>query len=144
VVAPEGTIDRVELRDDPEIKNESRLWRRISPAFYQINPATGRPRLSSAAFDDSKDRSPMSVVLADRHDAPRSAEIWIQRFPGYGVAELSAGSARMFDQGVAHTPTTEESAHGSVFGKKTKPVKSGLRGAAKLLISPDVPEHPKS
>ena len=81
---------------------------------------------------------------ADRHDAPQSAEIWIQRFPGYGVAELSAGSARMFDQGVAHTPTTEESAHGSVFGKKTKPVKSGLRDAAKLLISPDVPEHPKS
>jgi hypothetical protein len=126
----------VELRDDPSIRDEARLWRRISPVFYPIDPVTGKRRLSSAAFDDSKDRSPMSVVLADREDAPPTPELWTRSFPGYGVAELTAGGTRAYRQGVAHTPEDGEPAHGSVFGKKTGAVKNRLREIAALLVVP--------
>ena len=126
----------MQLENDPAISDNARLWRRIHPLWYQVDAVPGKRRLTSAAFDDSPDRSPMSVVLADHPDAPQSDAECLSLFAGYGLAELSAGSARRQNQRVAHTPTRDEPAHGSVIGKKTKSVKNALRDYAVLLIEP--------
>ena len=78
----------------------------------------------------------MSVVLADILEAPQSPSECVTKFPGYGLAELTAGTARRLNQGVAHTPTPEEPAHGSVIGRKTGAVKNGLRDGAIVLLVP--------
>jgi hypothetical protein len=58
-------MDRNTLPDDPSIGPDTVLWRRIPPEWI-VPHADGKGlRISSAAFDDSKDGDPMSVYIAD-------------------------------------------------------------------------------
>lgn len=129
----------MEIKDDTNIADAARLWRRIHPLWYQTDPQTGVRRLTSQAFADSVDGSSLSVVLADRPDAPSNPRQWLSRFPEYGVAELTAGSVRRCNQCVIHTPMPNEPAHGSIVGKKTGAVRNRLRDSAKVLIEPTGP-----
>jgi hypothetical protein len=123
------------LEDDPTIHNDAELWRRIHPAWIVPDENAGRMRVSSAAFDDSRDGSPLSVLLADVvAQTHRGPEEVLSRFEGYALAAIRAGTARSFGQGVARTPEPDEPAHASVFGPKTGKNKRGMAKAATWVV----------
>lgn len=123
------------LEDDPTIQDNSELWRRIHPVWIVPDANVGGMRVSSAAFDDSRDGSPLSVLLADvvaqTHRGPREV---LFGFAGYALATIGAGTARGFGQGIARTPEPDEPAHASIFGPKTGKNKRGMAKAAKWVV----------
>jgi hypothetical protein len=126
------------LVDDPAITNDESLWRRIHPDWVVPDQNRGGVRVSSAAFDDSHDGSPLSVLLAGVVRATgRGPENVLVGFLGYALASITAGDARTCGQGVAPTPRSDEPAHASVFGPKTKPIKRQLAKAARWVITPE-------
>lgn len=123
--------------DDPTIADDATLWRRIPPVWAVADENLGGLRVSSAAFDNSRDGSPTSILLAELVVASgRSAEDVLRDYDGYGLAGLTAGQARKCGQAVAHDPLPDEPAHGFVVGKKTRQAKRCLASAAILVISP--------
>jgi hypothetical protein len=125
------------LSDDPTIAPSAQLWRRLHPSWVVPDENAGQPRISSAAFDDSRDGSPLSVLIADVvADSGRLIHDVLAPFPGYGIAAMTAADARAARQGVARTPEPDEPAHGSVFGPKTGATKKAMARAARLLVRP--------
>jgi hypothetical protein len=131
------------LKDDPKIKDDAALWRRIPPVWFVWDDNARGMRVSSAAFSDSEDGSPLSVLLADVVAATkRTAHDVLGGFEGYGLASITAGTARKNGQGVMPTPIPDtpdekgEPAHASVFGKKTQGSRRGMAKAAKWVIPP--------
>jgi hypothetical protein len=128
--------------DDPKIEADARLWRRIHQSWFVPVANSGEHRVSSQAFQngrtpDGKPADHMSVTLADHPAAPASPNEAVSgKYVGYGLVEFSAGLARSLDQGVTHTPTTEEPAHGSVTGDKSRAVIDGFKRGSRLLIQP--------
>jgi hypothetical protein len=123
--------------DDPTIADDASLWRRIHPAWAVPDEYRGGWRVSSAAFDDSRDGSPLSVLLAAAVAATgRGPANILARHEGYSLASFTVGTARACGQGVARTPTPDEPAHASVFGPKTSRVKRNLANAARWVIGP--------
>ena len=92
-----------EYADDPSIHDTAILWRRIPPRWFVLDERKGGIRASSAAFDDSQDGTPMSVLLCDVMEAngraPRDALVGLE---GYALAGISAGSARSCDLKFTH------------------------------------------
>jgi hypothetical protein len=119
--------------DDHTIANAAELWRRIFPDWWIPDYNTGTRRLSTAAFQDAPDRTPMSVAIAAECAGP---EELLSDYDGYGLAAFTAGSARACRQGVVRAPTKELPAHAHVVGKKTTGVKKCLREAADVRIEP--------
>ena len=120
--------------DDPTILDTTKLWRRLSP-LWVVSDGNGGVRISSAAFDDSPDGSPMSVLISDVvAETQRTAATVIAAYPGYGLAEITAGAVRNCRQGVMRTPELGDDAHASVFGAKTKGNKRAMAKAAIFLI----------
>lgn len=108
-----------EPSDDHTIVDDAVLWRRIHPRWVVPDEDQGS-RISSAAFDDSRDGSPTSVLLADVvTETGRSATDVLSGLEGYGLASLTAGAARSCHQGVARDPVEDEPAHAIVFGNKS-------------------------
>lgn len=123
--------------DDLSIHDDAELWRRIPP-FHLIEVEGGGLRISSAAFQDHKDGSPMSVVLGGEVlAAGRDARTVIAGHDNYCLASVTAGLARSLDQGVIRKPLDEELAHAEVFGRKTKSVRSKFTKAAIWIIGPE-------
>ncbi len=123
--------------DDPSIRDDSALWRIIHPNWIVPDDNERGWRVSSAAFDDSKDGSPLSVLLSEIiASTGRTADDLVARFAGYGLATITAGVARAQRQGIARTPEPDEPAHASVFGKKTGAVKRALARAANWVHFP--------
>jgi hypothetical protein len=113
--------------DDPTIGNDAILWRRIHPFWIVADDNTGSLRVSSAAFDNSPDGTPTSVHLetvATAHGI--SADVILESFPGYCMAALSAGDARLVHQAVLRAPRNNDPSHGFIAGEKTKRVKKSL------------------
>ncbi len=124
--------------DDTTITNDSQLWRRIHPKWVVPDQNTGNLRVSSAAFDNSPDGSPTSVLLAYLvRETGRTAEDVITRFDSYALASITAGEARDCKQGVVHDADPNEPAHAYVFGQKTKAYKRCLARSAQWVISPE-------
>ena len=73
--------------DDPTISDDADLWRRIHPNWWVQERKTGRWRVSSQAFKDSSDNTPMSVILAAPGRDPMSA---LATFPDHGLASFKA------------------------------------------------------
>jgi len=125
------------LEDDSTISDDAALWRRVYPLWIVRDENAGGPRVSSAAFDDSEDGSPLSVLLADVvAKTQRTAQNVLAGYDGYALAAISAGTARHNKQSVARTPLPDEPAHASVFGTKTKSNKRGMAKAANWVIAP--------
>jgi hypothetical protein len=123
--------------DDRSIADQAALWRLIHPNWIVQDDNERGWRISSAAFDDSKDGSPLSVLLAEViASTGRTADDLLAQFTGYGLAAITAGSARAQRQGVSRTPRPNEPAHASVFGKKTGSVKRALARAANWVHLP--------
>lgn len=131
-MASEGFVDDATITDDEE------LWRRIHPRWIVFDDNTGGPRVSSAAFDDSRDGSPTSVLLAEiARLTGRTESESLAGYEGYGLVSLTAGQARRCHQGVVRDPLPEEPAHALVFGPKSKSNKRCLASSAAILILPE-------
>lgn len=125
------------LVDDAGITDDSELWRRVHPTWVVPDRNSGSMRVSSAAFDNSPDGSPTSVLLADLvRETGRTADDVIAGFDGYALASITAGQARDCEQGVARNALPTEPAHAYVFGRKTKILKRCLAQHAEWVISP--------
>ena len=81
------------LHGDPDIGNETALWRRIHPSHWVPDHGLGGMRINSAAFYDHPNGSPMSVVIASESGGPDKA-LGGERKRGVGLAEFKAGPAR--------------------------------------------------
>ena len=125
------------LVDDLTIADTAGLWRRVHPAWIVSDDNSGGMRLSSAAFDDSADGSPLSVLLTEVIAlTQRSAQDVLNGYDAYKLAAITAGTARSFAQGIARTPEPDEPAHASAFGPKTKSNKRGMAKTATWAIAP--------
>jgi hypothetical protein len=123
--------------DDAGILDGADLWRRLFPGWVVPDGNTGGVRISSAAFDDSRDGTPLSALIADVvSQTGRTPAQVLAEFSGYGLAAISAGAVRACKQGVAPAAEPDEPAHAYVFGPKTGSAKKGMAKAARLLIAP--------
>jgi hypothetical protein len=126
------------LEDDVSISDDDTLWRRVFPSWIVSDENTGGLRVSSAAFDDSEDGSPLSVLIAAVvAETRRTAREILAGYDGYALAAITARTARSVGQGIARTPEPNEPAHASVFGPKTKKNKRGMSKAAIWVIAPN-------
>lgn len=126
-----------DLVDDVTIANDAALWRRVPPWHIVPDENRGGHRVSSAAFEDDQDGSPMSVVLGDDVLASdRTAESVLADYSGFALARICAGLARELKQGICRDPTVDEPAHALVFGKKSKGVSRAMSRASVWIIPP--------
>jgi hypothetical protein len=109
-----------EFTDDTSIPDEAELWRRVPPGHVIFDSNVGRKRPSKAAFDDHKDGSPMSVVLADLVlQSGRTPQHIVAGHDRFALAAFSVGLARSKQQGVVIRPSTNWSFR---IGSTTRPV----------------------
>ena len=128
------------LEDDRTISDDAALWRRVHPNWIVPDDNATGSRVTSAAFDDSRDGTPLSVLLAEVvARTQRTAHDVLAGYEGYSLAAITAQTARGFGQGIARTPDPNEPAHASVFGPKTKPNKRGMAKRASWVIAPAGP-----
>lgn len=125
--------------DDPSIEDEDRLWRRISPQHIVMDHNSGRERPSSAAFTDSRrTQTPMSVYIEKLViESGRTHEDVMGRYPEQSLVVFPAAIPRSLGLGVAKEADPEypeETAHGVVFGEKTRPVRRQLATASEWLL----------
>ncbi len=124
--------------DDPSIRGEAKLLRRINPDWVVPDPKSpiGK-RVTSQAFNDHPDGTPMSVQLADvlaTHRIPFAKVL--EGHEGYALAALTARLARAHRQGVMRKPLDDDPAHAEVFGPKSHSVRKGLAAGSEWVIAP--------
>ena len=119
--------------DDVSIGDAAILWRRIHPTWWVKDHNNGGRRISSEAFDDSDDGSPMSVAITAECAGTGTL---LNGFPGYGLASLTAGDVRQCKQGVVKSPTKSLPAHASVVGRKTRGNRRCMRKKAQVVVTP--------
>lgn len=129
-----------DLEDDPSIRNECELLRRV-PCKLNVNLVwddnENRWRPTSASFGDHPNGTPMSVVLGDELEAAgRDASEVLVGHDNFALAAITASIARDCQQRVARDPLEEEPAHGLVIGEKKRSTRSKLAKAAKWVIAP--------
>ena len=123
--------------DDPTIQDDASLWRRVPPWHLVHDENLGVTRPTSAAFEDSPDGTPMSVLLAQVvADTGRGPQDAVSGYSGFALASITAGLSRSCKQGVAREPLTEERAHAVVFGPKPQSVRRKLAKGADWIIPP--------
>lgn len=129
-------MDWERLTDDAAIHDDAELWRRINPKWVVRDENRGGLRVSSAAFDDSPDGSPTSVLLTDVvRETGRTEDDVLRGFDGFGLASITAGKARGCEQGISRDPPVPgEPAHAYLFGRKTKSLKRCLARQAEWVV----------
>lgn len=121
--------------DDLSITDEADLWRRIHPKQVVPDKNTGQLRPSSAAFQNSTNNSPMSILIAEIVlKSDRDTSDVLSSYPGFSLAVFTAGIARKCNQGVKRDALPDEQAHGLVFGKKTPGVRRKLAELSKWVV----------
>jgi hypothetical protein len=123
--------------DDSSIADDTSLWRRIPPGWWVPDENLGRLRPTSAAFDDHRNGTPMSVLIEDVVlSTGRGPDDILAPFKGYAMASIRAGVARECSLGVMREPLPEEPAHAVVFGKKSKGVRAKLATNCEWVVEP--------
>lgn len=122
-----------EYVDDKSISDEEDLWRRLSEHWVKYDDTLETNRVTSQAFQDSRDGTPTSASIASQHNGP---EALLQGHDGYGIGCLVAGTARSCKQGITKHPEPDDPAHVYIFGKKTKMNRRCLANGCNLLIVP--------
>jgi hypothetical protein len=120
------------LLDDATIPDSAKLWSRIFPKWWVWDEKTNAFRLSSQAFENSRDGSGTSVILADES----TLEEVLSGFNGYGLAAITAGAARAAQQGVHRVPLVDVRGHAQIEGKKSGAVRAKLVSAAEIIFPP--------
>ncbi len=121
--------------DDPNIPDEEKLFRRIH-LTHMVEVSGGKSKVSSAAFRDVELSVNLDSVMQRAGRAPEDS---LKYNPNDLLAGLSAGLCRSRGQLVGPDPTPEEPAHGYVFGKKDRRIKSALRDAASWVVPNEAP-----
>lgn len=126
--------------DDPTITKDAALWRRVSPQQVILDKNIGRLRPSSAAFSNSTDGTPMSILFGEIVKATgRKPETILAEYPTFSLTSITAALARQHNQAVLKDTFGDEPsepAHGYVAGKKTKGVKKAFSLNATWVIAP--------
>ena len=125
--------------DDLSIKNDGHLWRRIppNPPFLIHDKNRNCKRLSSAAFEDHRNGTPMSVAIAqiaEKHN--RGSKDVLKDHAGYGLAGLVVKKIREYNLGICKRPLPGQPEHGEVFGPKSRSVRKKLALTAFWVIKP--------
>lgn len=124
-------------RDDPSIPDNAALWRRIPPGWWIQDENLGRLRPTSAAFDDHRDGTAMSVLIEEIVlSTGRCSDDILAPYEGYAMASIRAGFARKCSLGVMREPLPEEPAHAVVFGKKSKAIRAKLAVTCEWVVDP--------
>ena len=126
-----------ETEEPPQFDDEKRLLRRIpnKPSMYTFDHNKQCWRPTSANFSDPD----LSVDCRDLLEADgETIEYSIHNYPGYGLAQFTAATARNIDQSfmVLPDPLPENPYHGLVKGKKSKTAKRAFVDAVEVLIEP--------
>ena len=118
--------------DDPTIRDACLLLRRIVREWLVHDENRGGPRISSQAFTNER----LSVNVGDDLIAEGfHVEAVLERYPGEGLAAITAQLAREKNQAVCRDPAPPELCHGLVIGKKTSSTcKAFARQATENLI----------
>lgn len=121
------------FQDDPTIPGAERLLRRI-PRTWVDWDGQGNATISSAAFKDEELSINLESTMALNRRPPEDA---VRRYPGYGLAAITAAHARSLQQAIARDPLPEEPAHGVVCGpKKRGGIAGKLRDGAVWVVTP--------
>lgn len=124
--------------NDPSVSSCSELWRRIHPKQIIFDESLGKIRPSSAAFKDSTNGTPMSVLSARLVSRSGRDEFSVLRpFPAEALAAFTAGFARSQQQGIELAPLENEPAHAHVFGSKEKRVRNEFAKRSIWAVEPD-------
>ena len=133
--------------DDQSIGNDCRLFRRVPvipnlTVVWDGNLLRWRP--SSAAFTDSPDGSPMSVVLGSELEAAaREPASVLVGHDGFALAYITAAAvARQQHQAVVRDALPEEPAHGLVAGAKPRPASRQMAKASIWTVEPQLDPPP--
>jgi len=130
--------DLLSYEDDATIGGDAELWRRIPPEHVVPDNNQGGRRISSAAFCNHPNGTPMSVVLGQMVlEADRDADSVIAGHNNYCLASITAGLARELQQGITRSPLSEEPAHAEVFGNKSRSVRRRFAKEATWVIGPE-------
>ena len=114
--------------DDPTIQDSWDLWRRIFPGWWIPDQnQQGRFRLSTQAFEDSRDGTPMSVSIAAESRGQASM-----------LASFTAAHARNCEQILQRAPTEDDPAHAHVTGPKTRSTKKRLLAGTTIVVEPSL------
>jgi hypothetical protein len=125
------------------IPHDTRLFRRIIPAWVVWDSNTGAPRPSSQAFQNSKDQNKMSVFaenVAIQHR--ETAEVFLKgRWSDVYLAAVPAGWMRENGQIVYLDPHDQEpderyESHAAVHGPKRTAIRSKLAERYEWIVRP--------
>jgi hypothetical protein len=131
-------MEPVPVVDDLSILAQDELWRRIPPWHLVPDYNLGRKRISSAAFHDDSDGSPMSVDIAKIREANNQGPGHsLAGLKDFGLAAITAGLARQCGQIVHPEPEPENPAHAHVIGKKKSACKRLQKGCTWVLEPPE-------
>ena len=126
--------------DDPSVPDDAELWRWINPNWWVTDRNRGILRPSSQAFQNSKNGSPMSVLIAEVVMESGRKPIDVLPDGTYALVAFTAGIARKCNQAVIRNPCPDEypdeEAHALVAGKKTNRVKETLALASRWVVEP--------
>ena len=79
----------------------------------------------------------MSVTLGrEAGDAGIDARRALGRFPGFGMASLSARTCRTHEQEIQRDPTEDDAHHALVDGEKPRRIQRALAQASALIVRP--------
>jgi hypothetical protein len=111
------------MPDDPSIRDDVRLLRRIIPEWVVADHNTNSKRVSSAAFSNSSGEhgieEGMSVFLEDVLAAEgRTPASVLKGYESNALIAITAGWVRSLGQGVVRDPLPDETAHAQVMGDK--------------------------
>jgi hypothetical protein len=128
--------DLADYVDDVSIEGTAALWRRVPPYWLVKDENLGTVRPSSAAFQDSQNGTPMSVLIEKVvTQTQRTAADTLRDFEGFSLCSFTASTARDLGQSVATRPVEPlEPAHGFIVGKKTERVRRGFVRAAAWVV----------
>lgn len=122
--------------NDETIPDDEDLYRRIAKDWLVKDEATGRLRLSSAAFRDN--RKEISVHLSSLITASDSLSRGGDGI--IGLVSITAGQARSLDQGVVRDPLPDDEAHALICGRQSKTTRRHLAATAVWVCPIDGPE----
>jgi hypothetical protein len=130
-------MSSAEYIDDPSIKDEDKLWRRIPPRHVFKDENLQKTRPSSAAFEDHPNGSPMSVFVERLVREADSSEMEVMLgHEEYALVAITAGFCRKLNLKISLEPHPDTPGHAVVFGNKTGSVKRKLAMEAIWIIPP--------
>jgi len=137
--------------DDISILDSDILWRQIGTNHYVFVPKEKRRRLSSNAFQASKDETGFSVLLEKivKQSNRQARDVVNDKRPW--LVSLVVFEIRSLEFGVYRDPLENEQAHANVFdknkmrgGSESKRMRESMAKMAKWVISPPEVKDEKS